>query len=286
MKNYIFILLTLSPMAWGASHSDDVSMARAPMALAPLSDAEVCAIFSSKAFSPMTDERKRTRLTVTPKELVGIGQTTYGLIMLRSVNDLVLQSDETPKGVVLDVLDRIKKNLWGLYWEKAGLGSAEIERISKLPTLQDVNLKHNALGPDDIRRVSRLSPFILQLRLSYNNLGDEGAAIIAAIAPVTIRILSLDNNKIGPEGIRSIVSRLTNLHTLYLEGNTIGDTEVNLITSSLPKLTHFAASDVTDASLEGLLKLKLDYLRLPNNKLSDEGKAALKREFPLARLAL
>ncbi len=110
---------------------------------------------------------------------------------------------------------------------------ADEVRLLRIPNL---DLRENGIGPSAIRVLLRCSlAAVRELDLGRNNLGDEGAALIAnAPALAGLRVLKLNANGIGDEGLRALAEspRLGQLVALELNNNPVGDDGVRAVVES------------------------------------------------------
>lgn len=99
-----------------------------------------------------------------------------------------------------------------------------------------INLARRNLGPQEARMLTgalKANKFLSVLKLSYNDLGDEGAKVIADALfengshHPTLSVLDLGFNGIGDEGCEALAVKVVagnfHLRTLYLSGNCIRD---------------------------------------------------------------
>ncbi|MCB9745435.1 MAG: hypothetical protein H6740_22850 [Alphaproteobacteria bacterium] len=93
-----------------------------------------------------------------------------------------------------------------------------IGKVCVLPSLTDLRLCDNRIGPAGAAALSRL-PRLKRLDLRGNAIGDEGAAALARAE--TLEELRLEDNCIGPAGALALTS-LPKLRTLDLRRNPIG----------------------------------------------------------------
>lgn len=94
------------------------------------------------------------------------------------------------------------------------------------PTITKVHLRtEEALTPADIKELVEAmkrgkNTHIKALILPDNEIGDEGAALIATLE--NIEVLGLEGNNIGAEGARHL-AQMKSLKELGLSGNSVGD---------------------------------------------------------------
>ncbi len=167
-----------------------------------------------------------------------------------------------------------------LFWMTKGLTAADV------PALVSV-LKSEALV--------RLE----DLWLHNNELGDEGAAAIAAAAAggglPRLKLLDLSTNQVGDSGVQALATAFADgafreLEDLYLGGNQIGDAGVTTLAAALenaalPALKGLYLNHSTNVGDEGLKALmaaagkgrlaKLKTLHLYNDTFGEEGIEAL-----------
>ena len=86
-------------------------------------------------------------------------------------------------------------------------------------------------------------PKLEQLRLGFNQIGDEGCKTLAEHLPTSMEMLSLYNNQIGDEGCKALADHLpttcTSLKTLDLGMNQIGDEGCKVLAEHLPTSLQF-----------------------------------------------
>ncbi|PCC75030.1 repeat-companion domain-containing protein [Nannocystis exedens] len=151
----------------------------------------------------------------------------------------------------------------------------------------ELDLANNALGPASVAALLA-APFTAgheAIDLWKNDIGDEGAALIAASAPPRLRRLRLTYNRIGPRGAIALASspRLGALEALDLAYDPIGDDGVCALVGSetltaLRGLQLYAVglsfAGVSRLAAEPLLA-RIEDLNLGGNELGDRGLALL-----------
>jgi len=100
--------------------------------------------------------------------------------------------------------------------------------VRTLPALRRLNLRNNPLRSEGLRRflAGPLVRTLDWLDLDRCELGDEGAAVLAAADPLpALRVLWLADNRIGDAGARVLAASpaLAAVRSLHLRGNAIGD---------------------------------------------------------------
>ncbi|CAF0898511.1 unnamed protein product [Rotaria sordida] len=146
---------------------------------------------------------------------------------------------------------------------------------------------------------------ILCLSLDWNQLGDDGASLMADLlqSNTTLRSVYLNANRISAIGARELADMLhvnTTLTHLELTSNSIGDSGVIAIARALQENRTLQALNLsqTDMTLDGVQQLAnmlelnttLKVLRIKHNDLGDEGvmiiARALTRNSTLSTLDL
>jgi uncharacterized protein (TIGR02996 family) len=99
-------------------------------------------------------------------------------------------------------------------------------QVRTLLGLRDLNLRKNPLGPEGVRRllVGPLVRGLVKLDLGGCELGDEGAAVLAAASLPALRILWLADNSIGDAGAQALAATRAwpQIRSLYLRDNPLG----------------------------------------------------------------
>lgn len=111
-----------------------------------------------------------------------------------------------------------------------------VERIEKNdPHLTTVELLGEGIGDDGAEKLAhalKINTNVTELELEGNNIGPRGAACLAAAfktSPALLRVLNLNDNRIGLNGVRYLHTALggsTSLCVLCLGRNQIGDEPV------------------------------------------------------------
>ena len=132
---------------------------------------------------------------------------------------------------------KVVKTVKVLHMSRCGLTSLEASAISVMMTcLEVLDISNNNLGDDgavilaeEIKKSSTLKVLII----SSNNIGARGAeAIVNSLINTPIEILVIKYNRIGRNGATAIAKLITNhktLHTLSLSGDDTIDDELALI---------------------------------------------------------
>ena len=110
------------------------------------------------------------------------------------------------------------------------LGPAGAEQLARAfeqwPCLRVLSINRNALGDEGV--VALLAaplPALEELRLCVNEIGEQGAAAIAAASPrlPKLRVLASILSSIDESGARALAqAHFPQLERLYLQGNNIG----------------------------------------------------------------
>lgn len=103
---------------------------------------------------------------------------------------------------------------------------------ASLSELESLNVSSNEIGgTTGVCCLARL-PCLQHLDLAHCGVGDEGAAAVAAAAPVALRSLNLFGNGIGDTGALAL-ARLIGLEALNVCNNPIGGTGIRALVDSL-----------------------------------------------------
>ena len=141
-----------------------------------------------------------------------------------------------------------------------------------------------------LKKIRSNDPTLTTLDLSYNNIGDEGAKVIADALKgnKTLTTLDLSHNNIEVEGTKALAEALKDnktLTTLNLSHNEIGDEGAKAIAEALrinttlttlnlriSKIGDKGAKDIAEALKENQTLISMD---LKSNNIGDEGAKAL-----------
>ena len=108
---------------------------------------------------------------------------------------------------------------------------------SKLLRMTMLDLVENGLTADSLRPILETArpAWTRELDLGHNDLGDAGAALLAAAPTLTgLRVLHLTNNGIGDDGLRALGASPTLRRLTHLEvgNNPVGDAGVQALLDS------------------------------------------------------
>ena len=113
-----------------------------------------------------------------------------------------------------------------------------MNNMEKLSNVKILRLWSNRFGDNGIKYLFQDIPQrIEELYLSDNNINEDGAKCISRNIPKALKILSLPDNNIGDKGARLIsiaLSKISGILHLYLDNNNIGPIGVKYLTSYLP----------------------------------------------------
>ena len=193
---------------------------------------------------PLTDQLKQ-RFDEWPDELRVIGGFR--------ARELFLPGPKSPPAWIPQELFRIVDLSY------QSVTTQELERLINITTIQTLNLKKNNIG-DEGARVLAGNTTIQTLNLEENNIGDEGAKALAG--NTTIQTLNLRYTYIGDEGARALAENNT-LTTLYLGCNNIGDEGARAF-ENMKQLRRLdlSGTGVSHQTMEQLRK------KLPNCKIT------------------
>lgn len=125
-------------------------------------------------------------------------------------------------------------------------------------------------------------PNNLVFNLSGEEIGDEGAVVLAKTLPLTqVKKLYIQGNSIGQEGARAIAKAIpdSNLEELYLYKNSIGNQGLKAIAEKLPlsqlKVLNLSGNSLCHRGIkvliEALLESQIETLNLSCNSIGNEG---------------
>jgi uncharacterized protein (TIGR02996 family) len=128
---------------------------------------------------------------------------------------------------------------------------------------------------------SKLAPKLRTLVFENQQMDDAGPEALASTQFESLEVLSLAGNRVGVPGLRALGTSkaLSNVTSLDLSLNPVGEGIDALVTASMPKLAslHLAATEITDAHLDRLLRApwiaNLVELDLSDNAITDESAA-------------
>jgi len=125
-------------------------------------------------------------------------------------------------------------------------------------------------------------PNNLVFNLSGEEIGDEGAVVLAKTLPLTqVNKLYIQGNSIGQEGAKAIAKAIpnSNLEELYIYKNSIGNQGLNAIAEELPasqlKVLNVSGNSLCHKGIqfliEALLESQIETLNLSCNSIGNEG---------------
>lgn len=133
--------------------------------------------------------------------------------------------------------------------------------LSSNSSLQILDLENNTFSPEGLRHLSRSlveNTKLKSLMLAGNNLGDEGILVLGKMLKKNKSIieLGLERNNISPIGLskftKSCFSRNTNLCTLALNDNELGDEGVKDLMDALTKNQTMKILCLSECSISDL----------------------------------
>jgi hypothetical protein len=183
-------------------------------------------------------------------------------------------------------------NVWHLGKNHMGdRGAAIVSKALRKSTKLDLlGMGHNSITDSGIHKIAdamaRSKAPLRVVCLANNNIGDHGAAALAAAIPFCpeLEVLDLRSNSIGPEGAKRLAEALRfggKLKRLQLGGNQVGDEGAEALAAAWPSsleelaLEDSGISDVGAASLAGALKSNSTLL-LCGNDISAAGKRSIR----------
>jgi Ran GTPase-activating protein (RanGAP) involved in mRNA processing and transport len=119
----------------------------------------------------------------------------------------------------------------------------KVDNLPQCPSLANLNLARNNIGPEGAEILARVlgqCTALTDLNLATNNIGPEGAEILARVLPQcpSLTYLNLANNKIGPEGaeiLARVLGQCKAMTYLNLANNKIGLKGVEMLAPVLPQ---------------------------------------------------
>lgn len=174
-------------------------------------------------------------------------------------------------------------------------GLAERDALSEL---RQVSFSNCQMGPEALRRLMALLPSqtLTHLDLSYNAMGEQGAAVLAEVeAFPRLEVLNLRRNKIKAKGAAAlhVVPLFSTLRELDLGYNALGKTHAATIFSSelwpsQLELLDLCYANVSDRAVEVLVNspraASLRALNLRQCDVSDVGLSAMVSSTQLGAL--
>lgn len=133
-------------------------------------------------------------------------------------------------------------------------------------SLREVDLSRNRIGPLGAHSVARCCSHLDTLNLSWNPVGDAGAAALAEHTLTGIRKLELESCSIGPSGLASLllaVRSSTSLRSMNLRGNDDAFADpgsMEQLVDSLKQTRGMTSVRFSGATTMGMLHLR-DLLR-------------------------
>ena len=178
--------------------------------------------------------------------------------------------------------------------DDAALAIARVLETTKIESFTLENF--NSLSSIGVRTISKSLTRLKRLSLSNNEIGDEGAGIIAeALQSSNLHYLVLKNNGIGDLGAQAISKALpgSKLEILDLKGNRIGNFGIGAIAKILkqaPRLTTLLlegngiCSSGANAIGEALAGSNLEILNLKANQIGSAGALAIAQGLLFSKL--
>jgi Dyp-type peroxidase family len=175
-----------------------------------------------------------------------------------------------------DLLSGIKDSgfpvLRTLMAEAAGLDDRALDRLSRLPNLQELFISGNGLS----QSVCRLqSPFLNTLELRHTNVDDTCIQALASLP--RLHCLDIPFTNVTPEGVVKLVSAAGNLQSFAVDGTQITEASVDALfhLSTLVELYLYGKA-VTDDILKQLQPLTaLRELNLYDTSVTDSAVASI-----------
>jgi len=190
-------------------------------------------------------------------------------------------------------LDEAKTKASKLFSEPFNLSKRDVLRLTELELIgRPMGRPLGAKGASVLSQALLVGalPKLEQLRLGFNQIGDEGCKTLAEHLPTSMEMLSLYNNQIGDEGCKALAEHLpTSLETLSLTGNQIGDEGCKALAEHLTttctslKTLDLGMNQIGDEGCKVLaehLPTSLTQLFLGGNRIGDEGCKALADHLP------
>lgn len=114
--------------------------------------------------------------------------------------------------------------------------------LSNLSSLWSLNLERNQIGDDGARDLAPGLEGCRTLYLGHNQIGDDGARDLGKGLGRSLKVISLQNNKICDVGVKGLAAGLqrcsTTIRTLDLEMNKIGEEGIKVLIDSLKNCTN------------------------------------------------
>ena len=222
-----------------------------------------------------------------------LGRATFA-----SLEELWLKEREIAPDAVVDLSTAVAKMSKLRVLDLARTHLAGVQALARVecPSLEDINLANNELGPDSVNEIAEASSKWPNLRILYLNLnpqlGAAGAEALCRAAFPCMEELCLGRCGLGPDGAQSLASSATQWPRLrVLSGfeNALGDEGVAaLLAAPLPALEELSL-ERNGIGEQGAAAIAAASSRLPNlrylglslNALGDSGARALAQaHFP------
>jgi hypothetical protein len=198
-----------------------------------------------------------------------------------------------PKAGELGRLDpalRGLKNLWSLSFHEGHLPREGLTCLRHMPQLKGLDFRMSRIDDRGLAYVKDMSQLTIMSFFGSRGITDRGLSNLRGLK--NLRYLDLRNESFTPDepkepritdvGLKNLVG-LTKLEYLNLQGQLITDNGLEHL-SGLTELhtLSLSFSGITDAGLKHLEGLqKLHRLHINSNRVSPQGRAALKAKLPL-----
>ena len=223
-----------------------------------------------------------------------------------SLEKLTLRGKKIAPGTILYLVAALKRmpNLRILDLNNTNLGDAGVQALAQVecPSLEEINLADNDLGPDAVNAIADAStnwPQLRSLNLDGNpQLGAAGAEALCRAAFPYLEEILLDDCGLGLDGAQSLnraAIQWPRLRFLTLDSNALGDEGVVALLArprgaarALPALEDLRL-DRNEIGGQGVASIAVASMRLPRllfldlsfNSLGDSGARALAQaHFP------
>jgi len=173
-----------------------------------------------------------------------------------------------------EILSHRKKSFGELHIDENNITDKGIIKIvDNFPGIYNFTARHNKIGIDGAKEIVTYMSYPMFVDLSYNNLGDQGVAILNKLSPAAPFSLYIDGNHVTDAGVKALSGRFWLF--LSLAHNQITDEGAKTIAAMKVDCIYLDYNQIDDQGAEALAAARLDSLSLSHNQITDEGATAL-----------
>ncbi len=164
------------------------------------------------------------------------------------------------------------------------ISSSDLEQLSKLPSIEVLDLSNNNLSDIDVIKLLT-SKSLIELTLANNNIGDIAIQLLTKIKK--LESINISNTRISSPGLQNLFE-LTNLRNLDVSKTRIDDTGLlNISKCTNLKNINVSHTFVTNKGMEFINNLtNINLLDLSFNRINDTGIISLNVNLPIKTLIL